>query len=509
MMSRVLSCAFSGVDTYKLTVETDVSRGLPAFTLVGLPDTAVRESRERVRAAIVNSGFEFPAKRITVNLAPADIPKIGSGYDLPIALGILSSSGAISAGKYDGFMVAGELALDGSLRGIKGALPMVLEGIQRGAKGIVLPKENIRQIPGFENIKIFGISTLNEALELDLGKKTDHQMGKGEKFPKKVRYELDFSQVKGQKKLKRAMEIAAAGGHNLLAIGPPGSGKTMMCQRIVSILPTLTREESLEVTKIYSIAGLLPEGADLIDTPPFRSPHHRNSVISLIGGGRPPKPGDATLAHQGVLFLDELPHFNPVCLDALRQVVSEGSVHLARYGHNIVMPADFMLLGAMNPCKCGYFGDDEKPCLCGRESAIRYMTNALSGPMADRFGLQVLLNRKDSATAKEQLEEKEEEGSWKIKKRVYVARQRQMKRQGKLNGKNTSLIPLIKHMSEAARKTFKKASALGNYSPRSINNIAWISMTIMDLDGREKIEEDDICEAMFYRSYDRLAWEHG
>ena len=425
MLAQVKSCSIYGLESFLVDVEVDISNGLPVFDIVGLPDVAVRESRERVRAAIKNQKYDFPIKRITLNLAPADIKKEGPHFDLPIALGILAATEQMPAGVLKKYAVIGELSLDGRVRPVNGVLPMAIEIKEQGLKGVVVPWENVEEASVIKGIEVVGVNSLSEAVayfngELEI---TGNQILNNAKKQAAATFDGDFSEVKGQENLKRCLEIAAAGHHNVAMIGSPGSGKTMIARRIPTILPSMTFEESLELTKIYSIAGLLSNHSGLIEQRPFRSPHHTISAVGMVGGGRIPKPGEITLAHHGVLFLDELPEFPRDVLELLRQPLEDEEVTIARANATITYPSKFMLIGAMNPCFCGYFGDPFHECSCSPHQIHKYLSK-ISGPLMDRIDLQLEVAPVNFSD----LEGPATTDSMTIKKRVEAARLMQLER---------------------------------------------------------------------------------
>ncbi len=386
MLSTVFSAATYGINAYLIEIETNIELTVPNFFMVGLPDNAVKESRERVATAIKNSGFEYPNKRITINLAPADVKKEGSSYDLPIAIGMLASSGQVSMDLLKEYIILGELALDGLLRPIHGALPIAVELKKKGIHGIILPKANANEAAMVEGIDVYGAESLAETVDLLEGKNSlaPTTMNLQDVFAVEQKYLADFSDVKGQENVKRAMEVAAAGGHNIIMIGPPGSGKTMLARRLPSILPPMTFEESIETTKIHSVTGMLPPGSALVAQRPFRSPHHTISDSALVGGGSIPRPGEISLSHHGVLFLDELPEFARNVLEVMRQPLEDGRVTISRSKMSVDFPANFMLVCAMNPCPCGNHGNPNAACTCTPMMIQKYMAK-ISGPLLDRY----------------------------------------------------------------------------------------------------------------------------
>lgn len=505
MIAQLNSTALLGIDGYIVDVETDISNGLPAFEIVGLPDASVKESKERIRAAIKNTGLVMPSKRITVNLAPADIKKEGSHFDLPIAVGILQASEQLSSCGSDTIFL-GELSLNGDLRRINGVLPMVISAFQRGIKRVFLPYENAREAAAIEGLEVFGLKNLKElVLHLTGQQRLDaHTLDVNSLLSKNDGHILDFKDVKGQAFVKRALEIAAAGGHNLLMIGPPGSGKTMIAQRIPSILPDMSFAESLEVTKIHSIAGLVSEKNPIISNRPFRHPHHTISSVGLSGGGSNPKPGEISLSHNGVLFLDELPEFRRDALEAMRQPLEDGEVTITRAGGTVTYPCSVMLVASMNPCPCGYYGDPSRECSCSQTQIMKYMSK-ISGPLLDRIDLHIEV----PAVKYEELEAKEQgESSAEIKKRVNAARQIQLERYGKQGVySNSQLTPELmqKHcgLDADANELLRSAYETLGLSARAHNRILKVARTIADLAGEESIKLEHIAEAIQYRALDK------
>jgi magnesium chelatase family protein len=504
MFSRVSTCGLLGLDGYPIQVETDISNGLPAFDIVGLADTSVREARERVRAAIKNSGFDFPVKRITVNLAPADTRKEGTGFDLPLALSILVSAGMIPQMALEGIMAVGELALDGEVRPVSGMLCKAIAIKEMGYTRVMVPQQNADEVAVVKDLEILPVKTLKDAVDHFKGIKT-MSYSRNEAIPAatNISHE-DFSEVKGQKHAKRALEVAASGGHNVIMIGSPGSGKTMLARRLPSILPDLTFEESLEITKIYSVSGKLPPNAPLIQERPFRSPHHTASAVSLIGGGRQPKPGEVSLAHHGVLFLDEIPEFPRMTLDVLRQPLEDGYVNVSRINATVSYPCKFMLVAAANPCKCGYYGDPHRNCTCSYRDAENYLSK-LSGPLMDRIDIHVLV---PTLRYSEMESSQAEESSQEIKKRVNQARRIQQERyrpygiycNAHLKG---AMLREFCRVDEEGKRMLRTVFDKLNLSARAHDRILKVARTIADMEGETLIKARHLAEAIQYRSLDQ------
>jgi len=511
MLARVISSATLGVDAYTVEVEADIQQQLPAFVTVGLPEGAVRESKERVTAAIKNSDFIFPSKRVTINLAPADIRKEGSAFDLPIAVGILAATGQILRDRSDEFVILGELSLDGALRPVPGVLPMaMLYKNSDGLKGLIVPKENAKEAAMAGTLPVFPVHSLKEAVHFLEDESTIRrfEVDADSAFKAAHKYSIDFADVKGQESAKRALEVAAAGGHNIVMIGPPGSGKTMLARRMPTILPNMSLEEALETTKIHSVAGRLPADTALVATRPFRSPHHTISYAGLIGGGAIPKPGEVSLAHHGVLFLDELPEFKKDILEMLRQPMEDNAVTISRAATSLTYPAGFMLIAAMNPCPCGYYGDPAHECHCSTSEIQRYMSR-ISGPLMDRIDIHITV---PSVKFKELSSEMCGERSALIRERVNRARETQLERFADESNMfcNAHMesrdIRRYCQIDDQSQSLLAAAINRQGLSARAYDRILKVARTIADLADSPKIELGYIAEAIHYRTLDRKLW---
>ena len=509
MLAKVVSFGLKGVDGYKIDIETDVSNGLPHFEIVGLADTAIKEAKERVRSAIKNSAFEYPVKRITVNLAPADIKKEGPIYDLGIAVAILSCNEEYQIKNEKDFVFIGELSFDGSVKKVRGVLPLLISARNLGYKKFIIPKENCMEASFISGIEIYGVESLIQTVKF---LKNEEKIApilpcKFEELISENNYPLDFSHVKGQKMAKRALEIAAAGGHNLLMIGAPGSGKSMLAKCFPTILPDMTFEEALEVTKIHSIAGELDLKKGIVCKRPFRSPHHTASTVSLTGGGANSKPGEISLAHNGVLFLDEFPEYSRHTIETLRQPLEDGVITVARANATITYPANFTLIASMNPCPCGNYGSKDRECKCSASQITKYLSK-LSGPIMDRIDLHIEV---ENVTYDQLKSQEQEETSTQIKERVDKAREIQLKRFA--NDKNffnskMSVAQTKKYckLDQSGEQILRNAFEKLKLSARAHDRLLRVARTIADLEGEENILARHIAEAISYRSLDRKYW---
>jgi magnesium chelatase family protein len=509
MLAKVLSFGLQGIDAYPIDIEVDISRGLPALNLVGLPDSAIKESKERVRSAIKNSGYNWPAERITVSLAPSGIRKEGACFDLAIALGILAATEQINSQNLNKYYLLGELSLDGSIKPIKGALPIAMKAAKSCATetlGLIIPQQNAKEAAIVLNTQVFPAKTLREIIEFlnDPAIIKPFKTDLNDLLQINNSYNTDFADVKGQYLAKRALEVAATGGHNILMIGPPGSGKSMLAKRMPTIIPDLTLNEALEVSKIHSVTGELPNNFGLISTRPFRSLHHSVSSTALVGGGSIPIPGEISLAHQGVLFLDELPEFRRDCLEALRQPLEDGYIRVSRIFKSVIFPANFILVAAMNPCPCGYYTDPQKACRCNPNKIANYMSK-ISGPLMDRIDIHIEL---PPIKYQELTDTREAESSAMIKARVEKARdiQRERFKDDKIyyNAQmNSKLIKKYCVINNEGKELLKMAMTELGLSARAYDKVLKIARSIADLDLKNTVEPRHISEAITYRNLDK------
>ena len=510
MLTKVYAAALQGIDATIITIEVNSSRGIKFF-LVGLPDSAVKESHERIMSALQVNGYKFPTRQIVINMAPADIRKEGSAYDLPLAIGILASVGEIKDEKLSKYLIIGELSLDGSLQPIKGALPIAISAREQGFEGLILPKQNAREAAVVNRLKVYGVENIKEVIEFfnEQRELIPTKVNTREEFYQhQTNYPFDFADVKGQENVKRALEVAAAGGHNIIMVGAPGSGKSMMAKRLPSILPPLSLAESLETTKIHSVAGKLEKNDSLIAIRPFRSPHHSISQVAMVGGGTTPQPGEISLAHNGILYADELPEFGKATLEVLRQPLEDRKITISRAKYTIEYPCSFMFVASMNPCPCGYYNHPTKACVCHIGQVQRYL-NRISGPLMDRIDIQVEIV---PVPFEKISDSRPGESSSAIRERVIKARKIQQLRFADHPGihcnaqMESKLIHMYAQPDTQGLNLLRNAMNRLNLSARAYDRILKVARTIADLEGSEYIQTNHLAEAISYRNLDRESW---